>query len=199
MKNWIYILFASAFLFSCNENDADGSENETESAEEILSSIQEIDDSLKVLIQKRMEIDTFKIDKLVYHEAINRNKKLYRLYPEHEKAEEALQNIASLYMQIGVESEAAKWRDSILLHYPNNEYKMGLLELQMNYYDYDNYDPAKIEYYIEELLKLENLSEEKRADYKFRLKHIDKTFDELIEIRMKEADSIAKEEEAQNT
>lgn len=199
MKNWIYLLFTTVLFVGCNDGESNGNEDKQQTAEEILTSIEEIDDSLKVLVQKRMEIDTFKIDKLVYHEAINRNKKLYRLYPEHEKAEEALQNIASLYMQIGVESEAAKWRDSILLYYPNNQYKMGLLELQMNYYDYDNYDPAKIEYYIGELLKLENLSEEKRADYKFRLKHIDKTFDELIEIRMKEADSLAKAEDARNT
>lgn len=190
MKKYIILFLVIAMLVRCGNDSSDSKENKVDSPEELLTSISQIDDSLQAMIDKKMRVDTFKINKLVYHEAINRNKQFFELYPEHDQAEQALENIASMYMQIGVESEAAKWRDSILTHYPNNKNKLGLLEMQMNYYDYDNYNPEKITYYAEQLLALENLPEGKKEDYEFRLKHIDKSFDELIEIRMKEMDSI---------
>jgi outer membrane protein assembly factor BamD (BamD/ComL family) len=195
MKSSYIFALLSILLFSCNNESNKSAEKETQTPEKVLASIQVMDDSLQILMDKRMKEDAFKIDKVVYHEAINRNKKFYELFPSHEKAERALEKIASLYMQIGVESEAAKWRDTILIKYPNNINKIGLLEMQMNYHDYDNYDSVKIEYYADQLLSIENLPKEKKEDYEFRLKHIDKTFDELIEIRMKEMDSINKTEE----
>ncbi len=190
MKTWITLIVCSSLFIisSCTESKEETSEQTPES---LLNSIEEMDDSLKVLVEKRMRIDTFIIDKLVYHEAINRNKAFYKEYPEHEKAEKSLEKIASMYLQIGVDSEAVKWRDSILINYPENENKIGILEMQMNYYDYDNYNPDKIKYYTEELLAIENLPEGKREDYEFRLKHLDKTFDELIMIRMQENDSVS--------
>jgi tetratricopeptide (TPR) repeat protein len=189
MKNTIYLFFGVLILFSCNSTDSDNSAQE-DTPESVWKSVVEMDDSLKTMIDKRMTIDTFKIDKLVYHEAINRNKKFYSLYPNDDKAQKAVEKIASLYMQLGVEREAVKWRDSILLNYPNTENKLGLLELQLSYYDFDNYTPEKIDYYIKELLALENLPKDKKEDYEFRLKHIDKSFEELIQIRMQEMDSL---------
>ena len=189
MKTWVILIICSSLFIisSCSESKE---ETEEQTPERLLNSIEEMDDSLKVLVEKRMRIDTFMIDKVVYHEAINRNKAFYSSYPEHEKAEQSLEKIASMYLQIGVESEAAKWRDSILMNYPENENKIGILEMQMNYYDYDNYNSDKIKYYTEQLLNIENLPKGKREDYEFRLKHLDKTFDELIMIRMQENDSV---------
>jgi hypothetical protein len=54
--------------------------------------------------------------------------------------------------------------------------------MQMSYYDFDNHDKEKLEYYLNELLSLENLTEQQREDYEFRLKHIDKTHSELMEL-----------------
>lgn len=189
MKNWIIPFVSILFFASCSEQKQEGA-NELDTPEKMIAYIQEMDDSLKLLVEKQMSIDTFKIDKLAYHEAINRNKAFIEKFPDHEKVEESIEKIASLYMQIGVEKEAVKWRDSLLINYPNNDMKLGLLEFQMNYYDFNEYNPEKIEYYIGELLKLENLSEEKKSDYEFRLKHIDKKFDELIQLRMDELDSM---------
>ncbi len=190
MKTWITLIVCSSLLIisACSESK---DETEEQTPEGMLNSIKEMDDSLKVLVEKRMSIDTFVIDKIVYHEAINRNKAFYKEYPEHEKAEKSLEKIASMYLQIGVDSEAAKWRDSILINYPENENKIGILEMQMNYYDFDNYNPDKIKYYTEKLLAIETLPEGKREDYEFRLQHLDKTFDELIMIRMQENDSVS--------
>lgn len=189
MKTWIIITlcFSLLILMACNESQEISDEMTPES---LLNSIEEMDDSLHALVDKRMRVDTFEIDKLVYHEAINRNKEFYSSFPNHEKAEQSLEKIASMYLQIGVESEAAKWRDSILINYSENENKIGILEMQMNYYDYDNYNPEKIRFYAQQLLGIKNLPEGKKEDYEFRLKHIDKTFDELILIRMQESDSL---------
>lgn len=179
-----FILFAT-ILFSCGDNSKD--QNESSADEEITveglkMSIKKIDDSLYMLTQKKMKNPDFKIDRLVYHEGINRNKKFFETFPEDEFAETALMKIASLYFQLQIEGEAAKWRDSILMHYPNTKSKIGILEMQMSYYDFNNHNKEKLEYYLNELLSIENLSEEKRKDYEFRLKHIDKTHSELIEL-----------------
>ncbi len=181
-----FILPAIASLFliiGCNSEEQPET-LQKETPEAIISSINSIDDTLQDLTKKRIEIDSFKVDKLVYHKAINRNKKFFRKYPSHDFAEQALQNIASLYMQIGVERLATKWRDSILMHYPNTSNKIGLLELQMSYYDQDKYNPEQIEHYANRLLEIENLPPSKKELYEFRLKHIDKTFEELIELQM---------------
>lgn len=179
-----FILFVTTtLLFSCGGKDGEEKDSSSEkevTVESLKRSIVEIDDSLMILTKKKMKTPDFKIDRLVYHEGINRNKKFFETFPEDDYAKTALEKIASLYFQLQIDGEAAKWRDSILLHYPNTESKITLLEMQMSYYDYDKYNREKLEYYLNELLSLDNLSEEKKKDYEFRLKHIDKKHSELI-------------------
>jgi hypothetical protein len=170
---------------SCGDKTEDqnlSSSDDELTVEGLKKSIQEIDDSLYMLTKKKMKNPDFKIDRLVYHEGINRNKKFFETFPENEFAKTALEKIASLYFQLQIEGEATKWRDSILLHYPNTESKIALLEMQMSYYDYDNYNKEKLEHYLNKLLAIENLSKEKKEDYEFRLKHIDKNHLELMEL-----------------
>lgn len=181
-KYLILSMLLSAVLVSCGENKEDVTSTDEITVEGLKESIKEIDDSLAMLTKQKMKNPDFKIDRLVYHEGINRNKEFFETFPEDPYAETALEKIASLYFQLQIEGEAAKWRDSILVHYPNNKSKVGLLEMQMSYYDFDNHDKEKLEYYLNELLSLENLTEQQREDYEFRLKHIDKTHAELMEL-----------------
>lgn len=182
MKYFTLCLLVASILTSCGDKTESTTSEDEVTAEELKSSIKEIDDSLLMLTKKKMKNPDFKIDRLVYHEGINRNKNFFEKFPEDEYAETALHKIASLYFQLQIEGEAAKWRDSILLHYPNTESKITLLEMQMSYYDYDNHNKEKLEFYLNELLSLENLSEEKKQDYEFRLKHIDKSHSELMNL-----------------
>lgn len=182
MKYFTLCLLVASILTSCGDKTESTTSEDEVTAEELKSSIKEIDDSLLMLTKKKMKNPDFKIDRLVYHEGINRNKNFFGKFPEDEYAETALHKIASLYFQLQIEGEAAKWRDSILLHYPNTESKITLLEMQMSYYDYDNHNKEKLEFYLNELLSLENLSEEKKQDYEFRLKHIDKSHSELMNL-----------------
>jgi hypothetical protein len=187
MKKTYLILsvLLSSFLVSCGDSTKDQKDAESQdevTVEGLKVSIEEIDDSLAMLTKQKMKNPDFKIDRLVYHEGVNRNKKFFETFPNDPYAETALEKIASLYFQLQIEGEAAKWRDSILIHYPNNKSKIGLLEMQMSYYDFNNHNKEKLEYYLNELLSLKNLSEQQRADYEFRLKHIDKTHSELMEL-----------------
>lgn len=190
MKKSIYlfsvILFSFTFL-SCEENTDKGDNNEEVAEvtpESLKESIKEMDDSLQVLFEKRMQEADFKIDRLVYHEAINRNKSFFENFPKHEFAPKAVEKIASMYLQLNIEGEAVKWRDTILYNYPDFENKISILELQKSYYDnFDTYEPEKIEFYCEEMLKVEGISEEKKEEIKFRLEHIDLSFKELIKLQ----------------
>ena len=151
IKYLILSVLISTFLVSCGDSSND--QTETDSQEEVTVetlklSIKEIDDSLVMLTKEKMENPDMKIDRMVYHEGINRNKQFFETFPNNPYAEKALEKIASLYFQLQIEGEAAKWRDSILMHYPNNKSKIGLLEMQMSYYDFNNHNKEKLEYYL---------------------------------------------------
>lgn len=184
MKRIIYI-FSLLFVFtSCNSNNEEVVESGEVTVESIKTSIKEMDDSLKIMMDQALNSPEYKINRVAYHEAINRNKDFYQNFPNDSFAETALGKIAGLYLQLRVEEEAVKWRDTLLNNFPNTTQKAGLLELQMNYYDFNVNDKEKIKYYANRLLAIENLSKEKREQYEFRLEHIDKSFDELIELQI---------------
>lgn len=196
LKKLVFTFSLLATLVACNNSQEDkNNAKEDLSIEGLKASIQEMDDTLMMLMKESVKTSSYEIEVKPYYEAINRNKDFYFNYPNDPYAETALSKIAALYLQINVEGESVQWRDTLLAKFPNTKDKIGLLELQMSYYDYNDYTPEKIRYYANQLLAIENLPEEKREQYEFRLKHIDKTFEELIEFQMvNESDAIEKEE-----
>lgn len=184
MKKLVFVFGILLTFVACTNQEVKNDGKEELSIEEMKTSIKEMDDSLMVMMEEAVKSPNYQMNRIAYHEAINRNKDFYTNYPNDPYAETALNKIASLYLQINVESESAKWRDTLLTKYPNAENKIGLLELQMNYYDFNEHNPEKIKFYANQLLAIENLPEEKREQYEFRLEHIDKTFEELIELQM---------------
>jgi len=194
MKKIFFVLITAMTFVACN-NTQEESAKEEFTIEGLKASIKEMDDSLMVLMEAAVKSEDYKMNRVAYHEAINRNKDFYFNFPNDPFAETALSKISSLYLQINVESESVKWRDTLLTKFPNTKDKIGLLELQMNYYDFNEYDPEKIKFYAEKLLAIENLPAEKREQYEFRLKYIDKTFEELIELQMLEGNQLVETEE----
>lgn len=186
MKKLVYIISILTVFGACNSKEEIKDEPEELTVDGLKASIKEMDDSLHLMMDKAVNSPDYQMNKVAYHEAINRNKEFYSHFPDNDYAETAIGKVAGLYLQLNVEEEAVKWRDTLLTKYPNTKDKIGLLELQMNYYDLNDYQPEKIKHYAERLLAIENLPEEKREQYEFRLKHIDKTFDELIELQIKE-------------
>lgn len=188
MKNKAFslpLLFLTVFIItSCGESDKkDKLEKESEATVESLKSdIKEIDDSLSVLIKKRLEEDDFKIDRLVYHEGINRSIKFYETFPEDEFAPYALEKVASLYDALQIGQKSADWRDTIIINYPDFDRRLDILELQKAHYDnFDTYEPGKIKHYVELMLEMD-IPDKKREDLKYRLENIDLTFLEMVKL-----------------
>lgn len=148
------------------------------------SEIEELDNQIRKNFKEAEETGDYTLDKSLYEEMIKKNIQFYENFPDSPYAEESLNKITSIYLQIEDEGQAVLWRDTLLTKYPNTEHKEGILELQMNYYDFNDYQPEKIEYYANQLLEIENLSDEKRQMIEFRLEHLDKRFEELILLQM---------------
>src|SRR5690554_1483970 len=185
LKKIVFTFGLLATLIACNNSQENKNHaKEDLSVEGLKASIQEMDDTLMLLMNEAEESSNYHIERKHYYEVINRNKDFYFNHFNDPYAETALSKIAALYLQINIEGESVQWRDTLLTKFPNTKDKIGLLELQMSYYDFNEYTPEKIRYYANQLLEIENLPEEKRKQYEFRLEHIDKTFEELIEFQM---------------
>lgn len=155
--------------------------------------IYQLDDSLKQSIKNEMQATNFKLNKALYQRAINANIKYYNTYPKDSYTDTALHKIAALYRGIGEVENAVQWRDTLLSQFPQTYHKIGLLELQMSYYDFNHYNPDKIKFYIQQLLAIKTLPDTKRKQYEFRLKHIDLSFEELMQLQINNAqDSLKK-------
>jgi hypothetical protein len=180
MKALYSILFAALFFGACNSPEADGTSAEV-TVESLKASIKEIDDSLYVLMEKALQTDGYEIDRLVYHEGANRGIEFYKNFPEDEYAPYALDKVIGMYWALNIEPKTVEWLDTLTMKYPDYPGIMGALERQKSVYDsFDAYNPEKIEYYTQLMLDRDDLSPEKRADFEFRLKHIDKPFEEFI-------------------
>ncbi|MBW7868004.1 MAG: hypothetical protein H3C31_06745 [Brumimicrobium sp.] len=183
---FIYLIGISLFLFSCNTSSKDMSK---EYWEEL---IQKTDDTIKLDFQQATKNQNFRINTALYQRAIERNLNFYQRFPTDTFSEVALDKVAALFLQINQESEAVKWRDTLLIKFPNTRNRIGLLELQMNYYDFNQYNKEKINFYLEQLLASKELTEEQRQSYEYRLKHIDLTFEELILLQSQDAEDSVK-------
>lgn len=183
-----YIIIALLFVATaCTDTDDNKKEEVTVSS--LKERISIMDDSLAVLTTDFLEGNIEKIDRLVYHEAINRSIDFYNHFPENEYAPYALEKVSSMYMALKIEEKAADWRDTILVNYPDFDRVLDILELQKAYYDgYDSYNKEKVEEYIERMLEHDKLSNEKRSDLEYRLEYIDKSFKELIQMSNPELD-----------
>lgn len=170
-KLLLICLLGSVFIVaSCQDSERNN----------LRKSIGVIDDSLHIMVQKEMQGKGGSFDPSLYQKSIDANLSFYKKFPSDAYADKALHKIAASYRQLGKAEKAAEWRDTLLSKFPNTYHKIGLLELQMNYYDFNRYTPKKIEYYIEKLLAIDKLPPEKRKQYEFRLKHVNLTFQQLI-------------------
>ena len=184
-KNFYYSLIIGLVLVlnACGGEKKKSLIEEEVTVERLKAEIKEIDDSLSVLIKRRIEEDDFKIDRLVYHEGINRSVKFFETFPEDEFAPYALEKVASLYDALQISQKSAEWRDSIIINYPDFDRRLDILELQKAHYDnFDNHEPEKIEEVINLMLQMD-LPNDKREDLEFRLKHIDLNFMDIVRLR----------------
>lgn len=185
MKYW-YIAVVALLCFACSTPSEESTEEVQEielTPESLQAEIKVMEDSLQQLHKAFLDGEIEKIDRLVYHETINRHIAFYEAYPEHDLAPVSVDNIAGLYMALPIAQKARGWRDTLITNYPNYKGIKMALELQVSYYDVDEYNPELLTKYINLLLAQEGLPEEKKEQLNFRLEHIDLTFEELVVLR----------------
>jgi hypothetical protein len=187
---YFFALVGVFVLVACKSNgDSDPNAKKEDTVESLKERIVEIDDSLIVLFDKKMEDDKFVIDRLVYHEGINRCIYFYNTFPEDTYAPYALEKAAGLYDALRIGQKAADWRDTLINNYPDYDRMLFILEQQKAHYDnFDAYVPEKIRIYINKMLEFDDLSEEQREQLEFRLEHIDSKFMDIVRMRNPELD-----------
>jgi hypothetical protein len=187
--NYSFSLFIACILISLvscenQQNKEDVKITNEITVQSLKEQIQEIDDSLNVLFEQRMEDDNFEIDRLVYHEGINRCIRFYESFPDDEYAPYSLEKAAGLYDALTISQKASDWRDTLINRYPEYERMLFILEQQKAHYDnFDTYVPEKIKLYINKMLAFEDLPAEKREQLEFRLENIDLNFMDIVKLR----------------
>ncbi|TNE54773.1 MAG: hypothetical protein EP338_06460 [Bacteroidetes bacterium] len=177
-------------VLSCSEEKkVDDQVVEEKPSKEVLKDmIQEMDDSLKVLYGKIRNNEIQEISNLNFNEAINRNLAYYRHYPEDQFSARALDKVIQLCTQVKAYDRALAYSDTLISKYDGYEGKKEVLLNAGSLADGVLGRQDKCESYYRQLLKeYPNLDQETKELVEFRLEHIDLTFDQMIELRMKEA------------
>ena len=184
IKMFVFV-FGLSLMYACG-----GGLNEDEkgsgSRVELKSRIKEMEDSIRDLQANLPQTKT--IPNLTNFELINRLLDYYHAYPEDDYAAECLDKVHMKYAGLNILTRAVQYADTLLEKYPNYINRAMVLESQGSSYEYiQPRDTSKIRFYYTKLLK-ENpkMDREKREGLKFRLRHLDLTFEEFIDFQMNE-------------
>jgi tetratricopeptide (TPR) repeat protein len=140
-------------------------------------------------VQLQADLTTTKqIPNLTHFELINRLLDYYHNYPEDPISAEYLDKVHMKYSGLNIYEQAVKYADTLLESYPAYKNRALVLESQGSSYDVfpEIRDTAKVRYYYKLLMK-ENpkMNREKINGIKERLQHLNLTFDQYIDFKMK--------------
>ncbi|MFT5780559.1 MAG: hypothetical protein ACI837_003521 [Crocinitomicaceae bacterium] len=188
MKHLLFIVTIGSFLFvSCGDDTV--KDAEYKAYETVVPPVNELREGIKTLEDSllRMSQDLGNVRKqlpnLTRHALIEKLLLLYRNYPKDKDAAACLDKVYSTYSSLNAHDLSLKFADTLLTNYPKYDNRPALLRNLAT--DYDVFikprDKEKVKYYYNLLLKENpNLPQEARDEIKFRLDHIDLTFEELI-------------------
>jgi hypothetical protein len=167
------------FLFSCGNNP----KVDENSREALKNKITEMEDSISALQKESSE----PIPNLTSIELINRLTAYYSAFPKDDYAADCLSKLHMKFSELNAEEKALAYGDTLLLNFPNYKNRDFILESMASTYDVliEPRDTSKVRYYYSLLLKVKNLSKEKRDGIVNRLKYIDLDFFSYIEIKEK--------------
>jgi tetratricopeptide (TPR) repeat protein len=184
LKKYLFISVVAIVAVACSTNSKD--EKDKPSKSELKAKIKEMEDSL---VQLQSDLSTTKqIPNLTHFELINRLLDYYHNYPEDPISAEYLDKVHMKYSGLNIYDQAVKYADTLLMNYPNYKNRALVLESQGSSFDVfpEIRDTAKVRYYYNLLLK-ENpkMNREKINGIKERLQHLNLTFDQYIDFKMK--------------
>ncbi len=164
-------------LIGCSSSAQDPVQARTE--------IQLLEDSISKVslsLQLGEKIDTSMVNRLK-----DKLIDFYRSFPENEYAPEYLDKLHMLAIGQRDYENGVRYADTLLNNYKDYVNRPMILESMANAYDMfiQPRDISKVKKYNTMLLK-ENpkMDKEKRAEIEFRMKHIDLTIDQLIDLQM---------------
>lgn len=182
-----YVIFSIVALvgYACSTSSSD--EKAKPSKTELKAKIKEMEDSLTHL---QASLSTTKqIPNLTHFELINRLLDFYHFYPEDPLSAEYLDKVHMKYSGLNIYEQAVKYADTLLKKYPSYKNRALVLESQGSSFDVfpEIRDTSKVRFYYTLLLK-ENprMNAEKRNGIKERLQHLNLTFDQYIDFKMKD-------------
>ena len=183
MKKIVFFSVSALFLVTaCSENKKENAAPVQERAglEELKADVASLEDSLK---SGKLNMDPSGSTCVKYAETCL---KIYELYPSSNEAPVYLDRAHMIFSSCNLHQRAVVAGDELIKKYP--DYKGRSLVLASLASAYDMFilprDKSKVIYYYNLLLK-ENpdLPKEDRETYEFRLKYIDLSYDELIELQ----------------
>ena len=190
MKNYLLLLAVLlGTLVSCGGEEKKVKEEnkfyETEipEANVLRVGIKQLEDSLMEMSRAGAEK---KVTNLIQQSLVEKLKLLYQAYPKDKDAAKCLSKVYMTYEGMGVPELSVKYADTLIERYPKYEGRLMALESNATYYDVyvEPRNKEKQRYYLEKIVKeYPNVKSAIVENAKFRLKHIDLTFDELIELQ----------------
>lgn len=152
---------------------------------DLKKSIEVMNDSLDVMFQEVMDGKRDKVPSLAIYETVNRYLAYYRAFPNDTYAATCLDRVHQLYLQEKVYDLSVQYGDTLLQRYPKYSERANVYLSLGSTYDVMLKDSAKVRLYYSKLLKeFPKLPKETQEMVQFRLKHLDKTFDQMIEMQM---------------
>jgi len=185
MKKIIAFTLLAFVLIQCKNASENENTNLRPSQDELKKSIKVMDDSLSVLYQNLMKDPQKQIPSLAIYETINRYLAFYKEYPTDKYSATCLDKVQQLYLQEKIYESSLAYTDTLLIKFPNYKDKANLLLNAGSTAELLEDKDLLKKYYSRLLKECKDLNSETREMVEFRLKHIDKTFDELIEMQMK--------------
>lgn len=181
MKHTV-ILSATLLLAACGQKGS--AEKQAVTKEGLIAEVKALEDSLKSTSYDAMATTGSKVS-INY---ADRCLAVYRNFPKSEEAPAYLDKAHIILSSASLHGSAVMFADTLIRKYPR--YRNRPMVLQSLASSYDLFivprKKDKVKYYYELLLK-ENkgLSEEEKENIRFRLEHVDLTFDQLVELQQK--------------
>ncbi len=185
LKKTLYFSLITV-LISCGQKSTENKKEKIPTPEEIKKDISAIDDSLAYYYQQMKENKIQDIHPNIFLTAIDKNLLLYRLYPKSPEAPFCLDKVQQLYTQQKQYYLALNYSDTLLEKYPKYKGNALVLLNAGSIADGILNDKKLVEKYYKQLLNNHpSIDQETKEMVEFRLKHIDLTFDQMIDLQMK--------------
>jgi hypothetical protein len=184
MKSLICALFLGLLLQSCNSQVTNAPEKITKN--ELKAQISESDDSLKIVYAAFMKDPNQLVPNALLERAKSLNLQYYRTFPKDDFAADCLDKYQQLLSNDKKYVQSVLYADTLVSKYPKYPKRASVLLGLGSTYDMLLNDSTQVrKYYTMLLNEYPKLDAETREQVTFRLAHLELTFDQMIELQVR--------------